>query len=361
MRLLEFFHDYPPQTNPNLFRPKGTWTPPPHRDAALDTFLDAVEHDLFNVTPAPVRDNLTTRERHALKRLSRRNDIVIKSADKGSGTVVMDRNWYIDECLRQLNDSKFYKTLDKDITTDIQKRVQIYVQRMHRDQIIDDHTKRFLLQTDPKPGRFYILPKIHKQGNPGRPIVSSNSHPTERISQFVDYHLKLNKRGYNLSFLNQEIGRVNDITRSDALTNKDTPDTDQPTRVPLVITYNPALRPVSSIIHKHFNILSSSPRCANVFKATPLVAFRRTNNLSNLLVSAKLPNPTHNTPPHGSFLCGDNCLTCNYITDGRTSYTFHSTGETRLITHHIDCNSKNVIYMVHCNRCHKQYIGETKR
>ena len=173
--------------------------------------------------------------------------------------------------------------------------------------------------------------------------------------------VNVNKRGYNLSFLNQEIGRVDDITRSDALTNKDTPDTDQPTRVPLVITYNPALRPVSSIIHKHFNILSSSPRCANVFKATPLVAFRRTNNLSNLLVSAKLPNPTHNTPPHGSFLCGDNCLTCNYITDGRTSYTFHSTGETRLITHHIDCNSKNVIYMVHCNRCHKQYIGETKR
>ena len=93
----------------------------PHRDAALDTFLDAVEHDLFNVTPAPVRVNLTTRERHALKRLSRRNDIVIKSADKGSGTVVMDRNWYIDECLRQLNDSKFYKTLDKDITTDVKK------------------------------------------------------------------------------------------------------------------------------------------------------------------------------------------------------------------------------------------------
>ena len=106
---------------------------------------------------------------------------------------------------------------------------------------------------------------------------------------------------------------------------------------------------------------ATSPRCANVFKATPLVAFRQTNNLSNLLVSAKLPNPTHNTPPHGSFLCGDNCLTCNYITDERTSYTFHSTGETRHITHHIDCNSKNVIYMVHCNRCHKQYIGETKR
>ena len=61
---------------------------------------------------------------------------------------------------------------------------------MHRDKIIDDDTKRFLIQTDPKPGWFYILPKVHKQGNPGRPIVSSNAHPTERISQFVDFHLK---------------------------------------------------------------------------------------------------------------------------------------------------------------------------
>ena len=39
----------------------------------------------------------------------------------------------------------------------------------------------------------------------------------------------------------------------------------------------------------------------------------------------------------------------------------YSTGETRHITHHIDCYSKNVIYMLHCNRCHKKYIGETKR
>ena len=61
---------------------------------------------------------------------------------------------------------------------------------MNRDNIINEETKHFLIQTDPKPGQFYILPKVHKQGNPGRPIVSSNSHPKERISQFVDHHLK---------------------------------------------------------------------------------------------------------------------------------------------------------------------------
>ena len=135
-----------------------------------------MEDDLRIVKPEPVRDNLTSRERHALKSLKKRNDIVIQSADKGPATVLMDRDWYINECLRQLNDTKFYRPLDNDITDDIQKRVQVYVERILHDKIIDDKlTKRFLIRSYPKPRRFYILPKIHKTGNPGRPIVSSNS------------------------------------------------------------------------------------------------------------------------------------------------------------------------------------------
>ena len=50
--------------------------------------------------------------------------------------------------------------------------------------------KKYLLHKVPKPGRLYILPKIHKVNNPSRPIVSSNNHPTKYISQFVDFHLK---------------------------------------------------------------------------------------------------------------------------------------------------------------------------
>ena len=102
----------------------------------------------------------------------------------------MDRNWYINECSRQLNDNKFYRQLDIDITSDIQMRIQPHLNNMYKDTIIDNKTKKFLVQTDPKPQRFYILSKIHKQGHPGRPIVTSNDLPTERISQFVDHFLK---------------------------------------------------------------------------------------------------------------------------------------------------------------------------
>ena len=103
--------------------------------------------------------------------------IIIKPADKGAGTVVMDKTWYIDECNRQLTDTKFYRRQNEDITADIQKRVTVYVNRMHKDKLINDKTRQYLIR-DVKPRRFYILPKIHKPGNPGRPIVSSNRHPT---------------------------------------------------------------------------------------------------------------------------------------------------------------------------------------
>ena len=173
------------------FRCKGSWTPPSGRDAALDTFINAVENDIMTSKPATIRNNLSKQERKALTKLRKRTDIVIKPADKGSGTVVMDRSWYVNECHGRLNDAKYYKKQSSDPTGKIHERVKEYTSRLHKNNLIDYETFKYLSSNfDPKSGRFYILPKIHKQGNPGRPIVSSNSHPTERISEFVDYHLK---------------------------------------------------------------------------------------------------------------------------------------------------------------------------
>ena len=45
---------------------------------------------------------------------------------------------------------------------------------------------------DPKLGRFYLLPKIHKRllNVPGRPVISNSSYFTENISSFLDFYLK---------------------------------------------------------------------------------------------------------------------------------------------------------------------------
>ena len=41
-------------------------------------------------------------------------------------------------------------------------------------------------------GKLYLLPKIHKRLSdvPGRPVISNCGAPTEKVSEFLDFHLK---------------------------------------------------------------------------------------------------------------------------------------------------------------------------
>ena len=186
-----------------------------------------------------------------------------------------------------------------------------------------------------------------------RRICSTDATFHTRTAQLTTYLLK---RGYNRNFVNKQIRRAADMPRQLTLQTK---DINKPKRIPFITTFNPSL---PHIIKKHFNLLLSSHRCKSVFQHPPVVAFRRSPNLRDLLVTAKLPfNSTNPQLPSGSFRCGKNCATCPYICHELTSYTFFSTGETRPIKSNITCETKNLIYMIQCNRCNLQYTGETKR
>ena len=189
-----------------------------------------------------------------------------------------------------------------------------------------------------------------------RRICATDATFHTRTAQLATYLLK---RGYNRNFVNKQIRRAADIPRQLTLQTK---DINKPKRIPFITTFNPSLPHISNIIKKHFNLLLSSNRCKSVFQHPPVVAFRRSPNLRDLLVTAKLPSNSANPQlPCGSFRCGKNCATCPYISHGLTTYTFFSTGETRPVKFNLTCETKNLIYMIQCNRCNLQYIGETKR
>ena len=97
---------------------------------------------------------------------------------------------YIWEAERQLGDSTFYRLLDHDPTAEFAKEVSEAISEMYDEGQISEENRNYLLVDQPKAGRFYLLPKIYKAGNPGCPIVSANDHPTEQISDFVDLHLQ---------------------------------------------------------------------------------------------------------------------------------------------------------------------------
>ena len=92
--------------------------------------------------------------------------------------------------MRQLNDSEIYQPLVKDPMRDMIKKVNQRIIESHRKGNVDETKKYLLVSGEERAGRFYLLPKIHKEGCPGCPVISGCNTPTEKISIFVDHHLR---------------------------------------------------------------------------------------------------------------------------------------------------------------------------
>ena len=109
---------------------------------------------------------------------------------QGSAVVIMNTTDYLCEGYRQLSDSNFYTKLKEDPTQKISDKICQTLTQMKNCKLITEKNFDYLNIKDPKAGRFYLLPKIHKKQVPGRPICSSIGHPTCNISKFVDAHIK---------------------------------------------------------------------------------------------------------------------------------------------------------------------------
>ena len=133
---------------------------------------------------------MTKREPQALNTLENITDIVIKLADKGGALVIMDSKDYFAEDLRQLNDRNCYEKLNRNPTEEHENLVNNTIDDLISENAIDEVTASFLRPKKSRTPKFYMLPKIHKEGMPGQPVVSSVSSPTEKISAFADEFLK---------------------------------------------------------------------------------------------------------------------------------------------------------------------------
>ena len=74
------------------------------------TVLNEMKIEMANLRKP--RFNTTKEERKAMKTLRNNQNIVIKPADKGGAIVIMNKQDYIDEGLRQLSNKIHYKELE---------------------------------------------------------------------------------------------------------------------------------------------------------------------------------------------------------------------------------------------------------
>ena len=130
--------------------------------------------------------------------------------------------------------------------------------------------------------------------------------------------------------------------------------------LPLILTFHPSNSQVRDIITRNWGILKFSDLCQEALPENPLFATRKNKNLKDELIRSRLdplkPKVTHNPKAHCKFF---NCSVCVNL---RKMKLFMSE-ETKKSYKAPDaqCFTSNVIYLLTCNICRKQYVGETKR
>lgn len=143
--------------------------------------------------------NISIEQQRSLQDLNQNHTITIKPADKGGAVVIMDTDLYIQEALRQLQNTKYYIPITQPRTPIILPTINNIIKELYTLQYISTKQLRFLTAHDtPFSRQFYILPKIHKPRDswphpsmpPGRPIVSDTNSPTYQISKYIDYYLR---------------------------------------------------------------------------------------------------------------------------------------------------------------------------
>ena len=111
------------------------------------------------------------------------------TADKGVALVVMDKQDYISKAEALLT-TPAYKTIPRDPTNKLKAQLITKLRRIKREDNLDEGTCKVIYPTGCIPSNFYGLPKIHKTGDPLRPIISSRASVTYGIAKVISKVLK---------------------------------------------------------------------------------------------------------------------------------------------------------------------------
>ena len=143
---------------------KSDWEPPVQPSVTLETYFEGVKGQLVKFVLFKPKNNLLFEERKAIKDLRSNSDIVIKKADKGIITVIMNTKDKTQEGQVLLNGKSNYMPLTTPVIKETACKTRVIIDDLHQGNHIDTMTKKWLLYT---PNLLcipviYTLTTIHK-------------------------------------------------------------------------------------------------------------------------------------------------------------------------------------------------------
>ena len=186
--------------------------------------------------------------------------------------------------------------------------------------------------------------------------------PTDREKRFSELKTMLLDREYKTKSIDAAIQKARSVNREDALKKVVTSKSDD--RVVFVTHFDPRLPSITRIVKKHYrSMVSQDFYLSQVFPSAPIVAFKRPKNLREILIKARVPQVS--TRPRrvqfGYKKCNTpSCLTCPYSITGKLVKASATDFKTE-VNAPVNCDTKNIIYLISCQHCSQQYVGETFR
>ena len=190
-----------------------------------------------------------------------------------------------------------------------------------------------------------------------RRICSSTSVLEQRILEYSNFFVAC---GYKRDRALSEMRKVLSLTQDESLRVRERHTT---SRIPFVTTYNPRTSYIAEVANRHWHFLQSKERLAHIFRERPVIAYKRSKSLRDVLVRTKLMDRTSEGHAITKGSCGPcnkpKCSWCGLINKTSTFTGTRWGGKVFDIFHTVNCQSTFVIYIIECQICRLQYVGKS--
>ncbi|KAJ8020879.1 hypothetical protein HOLleu_40587 [Holothuria leucospilota] len=131
------------------------------------------------------KSNISHKEKVSLSELQSYDSIIILPADKGRSTVVMNKEQCIEKMSNLIMKDKTYRPLKRHPITSLENKIGKAIKELKEKKLNKKQATQLIPRNSLAP-IIYSLPKVHKEGIPLRPIVSSINSPSQASCRHTD-------------------------------------------------------------------------------------------------------------------------------------------------------------------------------
>ncbi|CAF3882614.1 unnamed protein product [Adineta steineri] len=363
--------------------------------------------------------NVNKFELIALKQLMKDKTIVIMKADKGSSCVVMDKEWYKTKVKELLSTgTSFTKMNDKDergilntiehVVKKMEGKLDYRLNELLKAKKLSQNDYDYIRCTGSRCSVMFCNPKVHKEGMPLRPIISTTNSYNYRLAKYVDdtfiilngkesdveqliefvnqLHPKLRftrelEKNYELPFLDVKV--IKQRTKFETTVYKKKTHTGQLLHWQSCQAKKYKIGLIRTLTHRALNICSSKQlldqQCELILKTLTINGYpinlvkrkinytidqhHRTNEKTNINKKVFIPLTYYGNE---TIIMSNKIKSMIESLFPTTQIIFgYKKGLTlaKLFTKNFkgkDPMETNVIYKLSCNKCEQVYIGQTK-